>query len=475
MSTSSSYTPSLSSLGSGTPLQITGLASGLDTNSIIQELMSVDKVPVTNLTNKQNALKALNTQLTSIQSSLQTVALNAQALGDPGLFGLSQTVSSSNSSLVSASTTSTGAGAVVGSYQVAVTRLATPSQRTVTFTSPANGDTFTIDGHQVTLGAKASAQDFVNAINSDPNATVWATVTASDASTGNGMVVLSDRATGAPATDGQFITIDDASGTVRDQASAAVQGVDAQYTINGQAPSVPSHSNTISNAIPGVTLNLNALTTGNGPVTINVGAPAPSTASITSAVQSFVNSYNSIIDQLNTQLTQTTSTSDPTQGQLFGDNELEGLLSDMRQTMYTSLQGLTGFTSLADLGITTGAPSGSATYSQDSVEGKLTIDTTKLTNAIQSNPSGVEAVLQGWSQSFSSIVNAVAQTGGTLDARIQGDSSLINDIGNQIDALNSVLTDRQNALTEEFANLESTLSEQQSESQWLSSQIASLG
>src|SRR5205085_11045506 len=117
-----------------------------------------------------------NAHLTSIQSALQTVALNAQALGDPALFSPVQSVTSTNPTIVSASANS-GVGAVVGGYQVAVTQLATAAQRTFTFTSPGSADTITIDGHQTSLAAGGTIKDFVNAVNSDSNATVWATST----------------------------------------------------------------------------------------------------------------------------------------------------------------------------------------------------------------------------------------------------------------------------------------------------------
>ena len=53
----------LSSL-SGGGLQVTGLASGLNTNQIIQEEMAIYQQPVTNLQNQQSGLTAMNKQLT---------------------------------------------------------------------------------------------------------------------------------------------------------------------------------------------------------------------------------------------------------------------------------------------------------------------------------------------------------------------------------------------------------------------------
>ena len=150
-----------SGIGSGNLLQITGLASNLDTTSIINALMALDRAPLTNLTNQQKALQTRNTQLTSIQTALQTVAMNAQALGSPGLYATSQTATSSDTTRVAATST---AGARVGGYQVAVTQLANSSYRTFAFTSPAADETFSIDGGgPVTVKAGSSVTDFVNA------------------------------------------------------------------------------------------------------------------------------------------------------------------------------------------------------------------------------------------------------------------------------------------------------------------------
>ena len=277
----------LTSLGTGSPLQVTGLASGLDTNAIVNALMAAQQQQVTNLTNQQTGLTAMNTQLTSIQTALTKVANDAQALGNPSLFAFTQTINSTNPTLVGATATSSN-GAVVGGYQVSVTQLASASQRTYQFTSPTSADTITIDGQQISLAAGATAQDLVNAINSNGNATVWATVTNSPSS-GPATVVLSDRATGQPDTPTDFINLSDPGAALTEQTQYAQAGVDAQYTINGGATQYSS-SNTISGAavtgtpnsttnsgatqtIPGVSLSLNGVT-GSTPVSVTVGSPA---------------------------------------------------------------------------------------------------------------------------------------------------------------------------------------------------------
>ena len=238
----------LSSLGNGA-LQITGLASGLNTNAVVQALMAAQQQQVTNLQNQQSGITALNKQLTSIQTALQQVSEDAQALADPSLFANTQTTTSTNSTLVGATAIGSN-GAVVGSYQVAVSALASASQRTFSFTSPSSADTITIDGHDTYLVAGASATNFVNAINNDKNASVWATVTGTDPSTNKPVVVLSERATGQPPSTNAFVTITgDSAQALSEQPQYAAAGTDAAYTINGGQTQYSS-----SNTVTGVSL-----------------------------------------------------------------------------------------------------------------------------------------------------------------------------------------------------------------------------
>ena len=83
-------------------------------------------------------------------------------------------------------------------------------------------------------------------------------------------------------------------------------------------------------------------------------------------------------------------------------------------------------------------------------------------------------MLQSWSDGFASLVNGVAAPGGTIDLRIQGDTSELGDLANQIANLNDMLTQRQTALQAQFANLETALQQSQQQSNWLVSQIAQL-
>ncbi|HLH67244.1 MAG TPA: flagellar filament capping protein FliD [Solirubrobacteraceae bacterium] len=445
----------------GGTVQVTGLASGLNTDQIISEEMAIYNQPLVALQNQQTTLTDTNTQLTSIQTALQTLAADAQALGDPSLFDTSQTVTSSDPTLVTGTTTS---GAAVGGYQVSVTQLANAASRTYTFSSPSAAGTITIDGQSVSVSAGESISSLVASINSNGNLDVYA------AATNSNTVVLSDRATGQQT--GSYIQVSDPTGTLTEQTSLAYAGQNALYSVDGTAGS--SASNQVTSAIPGVTLTLSGVT-GSNPVTITVGAPAASEANVQAAINTFITQYNSVISQIQTQLSQAPSSSDLSQGTLYQDPSLTSLLASMREAMYTPGSGLpSGLASMLDIGVSTGATTGSGAVSQSALAGDLTLNSATLSSQMASNPSGVQAVLNSWSISFSELVNNEAAPGGTIDQRIQGDDQQISQLGNQITAMQQSLADKQNQLVQEFAQMEAALSQNQSTASWLTSQISQL-
>ncbi|MGH2854404.1 MAG: flagellar filament capping protein FliD [Solirubrobacteraceae bacterium] len=454
----------MSSSASGAPISFSGLGSGLNTSEIISALLGVERAPITRLSNEQTTLEGQRTLLQSIQSSLTQLTFDAQELGSPALFNTSQAVSSSEPARIVPTATT---GAAVGGYEVNVTQLANSGQRTFTFKSPAAAETLTIDGQAIEVAAGSSAQDLVNKINSDSTATVYA-ATVGEA------VVLSTRATGA--TEAGFIAV--SGGALVEQAGLAKAGQNAEYTIDGVAGS--SASNKLTSAIPGVTLELKALTTTTGPVTVEVQPPGPSVSAIASQVQAFVNLYNSTIGSVHTQLTTKPpsapgSTAELQTGTLFGDFELGSLLDAMRQSIYQPGKELpAAMASLADIGISTGAPTGNGAPSQAAVEGQLTVNTAQLESAIQANPTGVEKMLQSFSQGFAQLVNVNAAPGGSLEARISGDSIQTSELGTRIANMNEMLAVRQKALEVEFAALEKVMSQSQAQSSWLSSQLTSM-
>jgi flagellar hook-associated protein 2 len=448
----------------GSLLSVTGLASGLDTGSIISALMGAERLPVTRLTNQQSKLQAEETAMQTLKNSLQQLSFAAADFNLPSLFESSQTVTSSEPTRVSASTT---AGAGVGGYEVEVTQLANSAQRTFTFASPEAEDTITVDGQEFTIKAGATAKEVAKAINSNSAATVYA------AALENGTIVLSNRKTGS--TGGTFIEVSDPGGALTEVAASAKEGKDAEFTVDGVAQT--ASSNTVTTAIAGVTLTLQGLTP-SGPVTIDVQPPGASVSNIEEKVQAFISLYNSTVEAIETQLT-TKPPSNPQKpeefatGTLFGDVELQGLLSNMRAGMYEPIAGLeAGMSSPHDIGVTTGTPAG--TTSHKTLEGLLTLNTATLAEAVKSNPAAAQKMLQQWAQKISVVIEDVGGPTGGLAARANGDATQVTELARQITNMNELLAQKEKALQATYAKMEAAISQTSAQSSWLTRQTESL-
>jgi flagellar hook-associated protein 2 len=453
------------SSAAGAPLSVTGLASGLDTSAIVAALMDAERLPVTHLTTQESKLQGQQSALQSVQSSLQSLSFAVAEFTSGALFESSQTVTSNEPTRVSAAATT---GAAIGGFEVEVTKLANSAQRSFTFTSPAAEDTLTIDGVEFTVKPGEGAKELASAINANSKATVYA------AATEAGTIVLSNRATGA--TGGEFIKVTDAGGALVEKAGTAKEGQNAEFTVDGVAGTATS--NTVTNAIAGVTLTLGGLTPA-GPVTIDVQPPGPSASAVEAQVQSFVKLYNSTVESVQKALAtkpnaKAANASEFASGALFGDLELTGLLDNMRASMYEPIAGLeTAMSSPFNIGIDSGSGAGSGNTSQSALEGLLTLNPAKLTEAVASNPTGVEQMIEHWSKGLQQTINEVSEAGGGLETRINGDSAQISELGKQIASMNEILADREKALQQTYAQLEAVISQNNSQSSFVEKQAES--
>lgn len=473
-------------------LQLTGLASGLNTNEIIQAELAVQELPLNNMEDEISAMNTENVTLSGFQTSLQNLSLDAWALGAPSLWFDVQNVSSSDTGLVTAST-SNGVGAVIGSTEVTVSQLAGASQRTFSLnnmTTNSSGqqvtsaaDNISIDGQSLSIAAGSSVDSIAEQINHDNSLDVYASVNSQN------QLVLSSRETGnndngsdsyiqvydgtdSSGAGGSLVAGDSAGETsasitaggplLTEVTSAAQDGKDAEYTVNGVAGE--SATDTVTNAISGVTLNLLGVT-GSNPITITTSAPGPDTDSIMQAVQSFVSDYNSVVSAIESAInTQPANVTDnnpaeysPYSGSLFGDDQLEDLLSQMREAMYSTIGGLpSSMNSPASIGISTGASTGG--LSTNSNNGLLTINTSQLESAIESNPGGVESMLSSWSTSFQNVVNDAASPTGSIQSRINGNTTEMSDLQTQLTTRTEMFKQEEQSMQEEWATVEGTLS-----------------
>src|SRR3954449_9000169 len=119
-----------------------GLASGLDTNTIVDQLMAIERQPQNRLKLKQGQIDARKSALGDVMSRLKNLRLAAQDLKSTTLWLDTQSVDVNDTTKIAA--TRTG-GAGTGGYQVTVTTLASASQHWVQCAAPAADQTITFD------------------------------------------------------------------------------------------------------------------------------------------------------------------------------------------------------------------------------------------------------------------------------------------------------------------------------------------
>jgi flagellar hook-associated protein 2 len=199
--------------------------------------------------------------------------------------------------------------------------------------------------------------------------------------------------------------------------SAKANGNDGSFNLtepNGSSNTVTESSNQFS--IDGINYNFTNNVSSSAPVTIGV---TMNVSSVVTKIQNFVNDYNNLIggvqDLINekknlsygvlttmqeAQMTSTQITAwnqQAQQGLLSNDDTLNTMLTSMREAFYTPVQG--NSLTMSDVGLST-----SDDYTQG---GKLTLDTSELTSALQSNPQQVINLFAQVSTSYSSYTTAL--------------------------------------------------------------------
>ncbi len=147
-------------------ISFSGLASGLDTTSIITQLTTTAQIPITNLNtqitgyNSQTAdWQTLNTNLAALQSAVKTLS-NQATLNVPN-------AASSNTA---AATITAQVGATVGSHSLTVSQLATAQEVVSTPQSSAStalgqSGSFTLNGKTVQINTSDALSDVASKIN----------------------------------------------------------------------------------------------------------------------------------------------------------------------------------------------------------------------------------------------------------------------------------------------------------------------
>jgi flagellar hook-associated protein 2 len=362
-------------------------------------------------------------------------------------------------------------GAGIGGHSIQVDRLASSAQRGFAIGDLSAGGSLTVAGKTFTIAAGATPASVVDQINAASDSPVYAALV-NDAQ-GQQRLVLSARTTGESS---RFAA--SANGFTEDPLYASPAGtLNAQYRLDGSATVRESTSNVVEDAVAGLRLTLKGVTS--TPVSVTVAAPDIDRDAVTAKVKAVVDAYNAVVTAARAKLDEKpvvnpANATDAAKGSLFGDTGLESMLSGLRNGLRQTLSGLTGIDDLGDIGIGVPAASGGAS-SQDAKDGKFTIDSAKLGDALAADWTKVSGFLDAFAGKVDALVKV--QTGATnslIDGRVKSDDGQLKDLSSQMDALNARLKAEEDRYKAQFSAMEIALQNAQSQQAWLTGQINSL-
>jgi flagellar hook-associated protein 2 len=411
----------------------TGIGSGLDVNSIVSQLVALEKTPLKTLAVKATNVQAQISAFGDIQSQFAALTDVATRIAAPGVWA-ARNASSSNASAATITALPT---ANATTFKLDVDQLAgqqsgssaalppgtMPGAGTLTLqlgTWSAGGATFTA-GAAASVAVSITATDTIAAIATKINAANSGVVATVFNDGTNERLLLSSKTTGAAA--GFRVQSVDAplAGLVFDpqnkpgigMAAAGIPvqyGQDAKARINGLA--VTSATNTLTDNVPGVTISLVATTTTGYGTGGEVKSPATMRISedVTPAVKNvsdFVTAYNTLNKTL-TDLTKYVA-STKTAGLFQGDSSIVGLQNVLRNMLGSSSMGATA-QHLSDVGL------------ERQLDGSLTINTAKLSAAANNGTTlqqlftnnNSDPLTNGFALKFRDLGRGVAASGGSV-------------------------------------------------------------
>ena len=376
---------------------ISGIISGLDTQSIISQLMELARGPVTRMETRKATLSKQISAWQDANTRILALKTKADALATASTFD-AKTVISSDESIVTGTATYS---AQAGSYYLTVNSLARAHQLK---TEGYANTTSTVGTGTISIAVgSGAAKDIV--IDESNNSLVGVRDAINRAGAGVTASIINDGSSGTPY---RLIITSNTSGvagrlTVTTSptlfggvAPATLQtGEDASITLGADAGAitVSKGSNTITDLIPGVTLNLQKADPSK---TISITV-ANDTATVKQAIKDFVDQYNNIIDFINTQFKYNTETN--TGGTLFGDSSLRLIQSELTSRAFNTVTGLNqSIVVLSQIGITS------------TTGNKLSLNESDLDSALASNLSQVKGLFATVGEASSSNVAYVAST-----------------------------------------------------------------
>ena len=441
---------------SGPLFQAGGLASGLDTTSIVNSIITADSGAMTQAQSEQAAYQVQISTVATLTTKLQALQSAADTLATTGLAPI-------RADSTYADFTVSGLAPVEGDYTVQVETMARAAKlRSNSFSSAQIPSALGLTGTlQFSIDGVTSPSTAINMTGMSLSALAEAInqkvpqVTAAVVASGTGYSLSVTRnSTGYSTTQGGALQVIGGEGlnlqTIQQAQNASLKVDNLQVT---------SHSNTITGAIPGVTLNLHGAS--NLATDVNF---ARDTSSSAASINTFITAYNDVITTLNSQLRPDPSqaaTNNPLAGSNFLTIEraVQGLLS-------TKVNSTGAVQTLTDLNVSI------------QEDGTLALDKLPHGNtfaeAIAADPDGANKLFTAAQTGIGALIDALVQRqvepstvvlpGGekvTVDGGLEGETTLLK---NSVTALDSTISywqtyldNERTRLTSEFTAMEQTV------------------
>ncbi len=435
-----------------------GVGSGLDLESLVQNLIAAESRPIQLLQTRQANLDVKISAFGQLQGSLSSFQSSVSALATSDAFR-GVTASSSDDSVFTASGDQ---AAVTGSNDIEVTQVAQNNKLgsqsfisgsevigtgQITFTVGA--DSFNVDITSET-NTLEQIRDAINAEND--NTSVQASIINIDEGS---KLILTANDPGLANTIQIAITDDDANNA--DDAGLSrlnfnIQelspALDAIFTVDGFE--VTRTSNEISDVIQGVTLNLKDVGTATVSVAENLGVAK-------TTIEALVTSYNELISTLNVQ----GDTS------LSGENTLLNIETRARSLFsnyYNDSSANINY--LFQLGLS---------FDRDGV---LSFDGDQFDDVVSSNIGEIQNLFSnsesGFITSLESVIKSYTDSDGIISTRTEGLNTERQSLDEDIERISLRLEDTEARLRARFNSLDVLLSRLNSTSSFLTQQLANL-
>lgn len=452
-----------------------GIGSGLDVNSIVTQLMAIERQPLTALQTKQTSIQTTVSEYGKVKSAISSLRDAASKLSGASLWG--QTVSTSSNA---AAVTSTTNGSVSGTYSVAVQALA--SAQTVatgvypaTTTRPGSGvlriemgawgagqTSFTGKAPAVTANISVAASDTLVDVRDKINAAgVGVTALIMTDTTGSRLLMRSN-ATGAA----EGFRTSGIAGLRFDPSTAGANmtqtqtASDAKATVNGLA--VTSNTNTFVNIVDGLSLTMNAITT----AAVNVDVVADK-ESLKKALTAFADAYTAV-----NKLIAADTKYDPVTkkgGPLLADSTVSAMQSQLRSLVGASTGASTVFARLSDVGL------------QIQTDGSMTVNSTKVDSALVnlielkkafSNSDVAVSANDGFGKKFRVLNDRFLAADGGLASRTDGLGTQLTRNQKSQDDMNVRLAGIEKRMRAQYNALDARMAQLTGASSLVSQQIA---